>query len=450
MNVGSDDEESGSEASKGESEESDSEGSEGVASGSDSGSDFADAKTSVSAASSTEKTKGPPAKKQKAAPKAKETPAPKAKAKAAPAAKAATPAKKEAAPPKKPSPSREVAAVEAASSEAPSPDAPSPESAAAPAAAPAPAAAAAPAPAPAPAAAPKPKAAVKATPDKTSLAKTEAPKAAKRASPPSSVAASSSAAPKAAAPPKAAAKAAAPAKAAPPKDGVDAVHQYVLDYNAPLNAQMIADRFRGAVSKARRNSPPCAPAPRAPTHHGTPRAQGQADKHLAQLAEAGKIAYKENGKSKIYWADQSGVAELSAQDLQQIDFQCGTLKAERERLAQQVGELQRSLKVQGARKSKAQLLAERSKLEAEVAAAEAELQRQKGPAKAALSTQEAEKVKKLYVMLHKEFRERKRKCIDVIDMLSEQTGDRSAAASKVAAPWPAPQRTTRALRGGAA
>jgi len=400
MNVGSDDEESGSEASKGESEESDSEGSEGVASGSDSGSDFADAKTSVSAASSTENTKGPPAKKQKAAPKAKEAPAPKAKAKAAPAAKAATPAKKEAAPPKKPSPSREVAAVEAASSEAPSPDAPSPEAAAAPAAAPAPAAAAAPAPAPAPAAAPKPKAAVKATPDKTSLAKTEAPKAAKRASPPSSVVASSSAAPKAAAPPKAAAKAAAPAKAAPPKDGVDAVHQYVLDYNAPLNAQMIADRFRGAVSK------------------------GQADKHLAQLAEAGKIAYKENGKSKIYWADQSGVAELSAQDLQQIDFQCGTLKAERERLAQQVGELQRSLKVQGARKSKAQLLAERSKLEAEVAAAEAELQRQKGPAKAALSTQEAEKVKKLYVMLHKEFRERKRKCIDVIDMLSEQTGDR--------------------------
>ena len=186
------------------------------------------------------------------------------------------------------------------------------------------------------------------------------------------------------------------------------------------------------------------------THHGTPRAQGQADKHLAQLADAGKIAFKENGKSKIYWADQSGVAELSAQDIQRLDFQIGTLKSEKQRLAQQVAELQRSLKVQGARKSKAQLLAERGKLEAEVAAAEAELQRQKGPAKAALSTQEAEKVKKLYMMLHKEFRERKRKCVDVIDMLSEQTGDRSAAASTSATPWPAPQRTTQALRGGAA
>ena len=174
---------------------------------------------------------------------------------------------------------------------------------------------------------------------------------------------------------------------------------------------------------------------RAPlVHHGTPRAQGQADKHLAQLAEAGKIASKENGKSKIYWADQSGVAELSAQELQQIDLESNSLKAERERLAQQVAEVQRSLKVQGARKSKAQLLAERSKLEAEVAAAEAELQRRKGPARAALSTQEAEKVKKLYVMLHKEFRERKRKCVDVIDMLCEQTGDRAAAASTPAAP----------------
>ena len=180
-------------------------------------------------------------------------------------------------------------------------------------------------------------------------------------------------------------------------------------------------------------------------HHGTPRAQGQADKHLAQLAEAGKIAFKENGKSKIYWADQSGVAELSAQDLQQINFQSGSLKAERERLAQQVGELQRSLKVQGARKSKAQLLAERSKLEADVAAAEAELQRQKGPAKAALSTHEAEKVKKLYVMLHKEFRERKRKCVDVIDMLCEQTGDRSGAASNVPPPgcWEGPPEAAR-------
>ena len=184
-------------------------------------------------------------------------------------------------------------------------------------------------------------------------------------------------------------------------------------------------------------------------HHGTPRAQGQADKHLAQLAEAGKIASKENGKSKIYWADQSGVAELSAQELQQIDLESNGLKAERERLAQQVAEVQRSLKVQGARKSKAQLLAERSKLEAEVAAAEAELQRRKGPATAALSTQEAEKVKKLYVMLHKEFRERKRKCVDVIDMLCEQTGDRAAAASSPAAPLAAPQRTAPALRGGA-
>ena len=184
--------------------------------------------------------------------------------------------------------------------------------------------------------------------------------------------------------------------------------------------------------------------------HGTPRAQGQADKHLAQLAEAGKIASKENGKSKIYWADQSGVAELSAQELQQIDLESNSLKAERERLAQQVAEGQRSLKVQGARKSKAQLLAERSKLEAEVAAAEAELQRRKGPARAALSTQEAEKVKKLYVMLHKEFRERKRKCVDVIDMLCEQTGDRAAAASTPAAPLAAPQRTAPALRGVAA
>ena len=58
----------------------------------------------------------------------------------------------------------------------------------------------------------------------------------------------------------------------------------------------------------------------------------------------------------------------------------------------------------------------------------------KGPAREALSTQEAEKVKKLYVMLHKEFRERKRKCVDVIDMLCEQTGDRAAAASTPAAP----------------
>ena len=54
----------------------------------------------------------------------------------------------------------------------------------------------------------------------------------------------------------------------------------------------------------------------------------------------------------------------------------------------------------------------------------ATLQQKKAPAGAALSADVAEKVKKQYVMLHKEYRERKRKCMEVVDMLSENMGER--------------------------
>ena len=89
-----------------------------------------------------------------------------------------------------------------------------------------------------------------------------------------------------------------------------------------------------------------------------------------------------------------------------------------------MAELQRTLKAQGARKSKAQLQAEQSKLEADVARAEAEVQQKKAPAGAALSAQEVEKVKKQYVMLHKEYRNRRANVMEVIDSLSENSGDR--------------------------
>ena len=109
---------------------------------------------------------------------------------------------------------------------------------------------------------------------------------------------------------------------------------------------------------------------------------------------------------------------------QELDQQIAAASAEKQRLAQRVGELQRSLKAQGSRKSKAQLQAEQAKLEADVAQAEATLQQKKAPAGAALSADVAEKVKKQYVMLHKEYRERKRKCMEVVDMLSENMGER--------------------------
>ena len=72
--------------------------------------------------------------------------------------------------------------------------------------------------------------------------------------------------------PAAAKAAAGGSKAAKASTGLDVVVDYIIALNAPLNAQMVADKFRGSISK---------PA---------------AEKHLAALAETGQIKMKENGK----------------------------------------------------------------------------------------------------------------------------------------------------------
>jgi len=146
----------------------------------------------------------------------------------------------------------------------------------------------------------------------------------------------------------------------------------------------------------------------------------QAEKHLACLADAGKIKLKENGKSKIYYADQDAIPELSASEMQQLDANIASTRAMKQRLSQQVAELQRTLKTQGARKSKAQLQEQERQLRAEVEKSEAELQSKKAASGgAALSAQQTAEVKKLYMMLHKEFLVRRRKCVDALDRVAE-------------------------------
>ena len=126
--------------------------------------------------------------------------------------------------------------------------------------APAPASAPTPAPAPAPAPAAKPAASA-------GSSKPAAPKAPAASKPAASKPASS--------------KAAAPA--APPASG-DAVLDHLRSTAAPINAQGVADAFRGSLGKS------------------------AAERHLQDLVDAGTVERKEAGKVVLYWASQKDVA----------------------------------------------------------------------------------------------------------------------------------------------
>ena len=151
----------------------------------------------------------------------------------------------------------------------------------------------------------------------------------KQKAPPAPAASSTSAlaTPATTAPVKKAAAAAAPARQGASLTGEDAVLEMIERLNAPVNAQMISDRFRGSLSK------PCA------------------EKHLLALHEAGLIEYKENGKAKIFWANQEHMDVPTEAELQQLDREIEDARAKRQQLDAKLKELQQAARAQKAKRT---------------------------------------------------------------------------------------------------
>ena len=203
-----------------------------------------------------------------------------------------------------------------------------------------------------------------------------------------------------------ASSAAGSASGAAPAKGSDMVLDYVKELNAPLNAQMVADKFRGVVSKA------------------------AAEKHLAALTSAGLICFKENGKSKIYWASQEGLPVASEQELADLGRQIADAREKRAHAAEAVKTAKAELAKMRARPSIADLRREEAALKADLARDEATLkalQAKDGAGGVApLSEAEEARIITQYSSMLKEYKRRRRVCKDALDMICEQVAPRAA------------------------
>jgi len=172
--------------------------------------------------------------------------------------------------------------------------------------------------------------------------------------------------------------------------------------NRPRNAQDVSDHFKGALSKS------------------------QAEKHLEALSEAGSVRMKLNGKAKVFWYNQELVPELSAAEKAKLASDLAAAKAQVARGADELAQLQKSLKAGRARRSLDELTAEALTLRMEVQNEEAALAKRKGAkgdgGAPALTEAEAKKVKADYSRLLKEYKKRRRQCLEIVDQISEGCG----------------------------
>ncbi|EOD15889.1 hypothetical protein EMIHUDRAFT_245451 [Emiliania huxleyi CCMP1516] len=152
-------------------------------------------------------------------------------------------------------------------------------------------------------------------------------------------------------------------------------------YNKPVNAQLVADQFRASMTKP------------------------QAEKALAALAASGDAVLKENGKSKIYSANQQA-AQLKA--------------AERAASGRKsLGELMAQKKTIEARRCGWKGRERVWKKQAEVAALKGADGDQKPLSEKAFS--ESHEAVNAYSKLLKELKKRRRTCLDMVGHVAENT-----------------------------
>ncbi|KAL1530579.1 hypothetical protein AB1Y20_001479 [Prymnesium parvum] len=176
----------------------------------------------------------------------------------------------------------------------------------------------------------------------------------------------------------------------------EAVLLYVNEWNAPLNAQMVADQFKGSLTKA------------------------QAETHLADLLDGGKVRMTEFGKVKAYYPELKDFGPPSAAEMAECDALLSTAKAEQQQLARQIAELQNELKSNSTKLTLPEARKEAATLQAELDREQASLDnlRKAGDGEA-LTKAEEEKVRRDYKRLLKVYKTRRSKCLEITDKICE-------------------------------
>jgi 26S proteasome regulatory subunit (ATPase 3-interacting protein) len=143
-------------------------------------------------------------------------------------------------------------------------------------------------------------------------------------------------------------------------------------------------------------------------------------KILAQLSDQNKIKGKEYGKQKVYVADQSELPSVSVDQLREMDDTIkeltGDVGALREQVKEKTGELQNVTSTLTTEQLKERL----ATLETSIAAKNAKLDTIKSQiGSRVITNQEREQCDKIYESMRKEWRLRRRLCMDALNGITE-------------------------------
>ena len=187
-------------------------------------------------------------------------------------------------------------------------------------------------------------------------------------------------------------------KAAPLPGG--SVFEFLTQLNQPVNAQMVVDHFRSAISKA------------------------AAEKQLLELAASGHVVLKENGKSKIFWLNQEDMDAPSEAELRQLDSDISRVTAEKRTMNERLASLKASVSAHAKMRSLEELRAEEKHLRDSLWKSEAQLSSKQGNSGDVppMSDKESEQVGNFYRKSLKEYKRRRSTCLEILQNLSENLG----------------------------
>lgn len=175
---------------------------------------------------------------------------------------------------------------------------------------------------------------------------------------------------------------------------------YLRQLSAPTNAQMVADHFRGALSKA------------------------EAERRCTELVAQGHVESREAGKVKLFWASQKDVVALSkteettlTRDLADANAQCAAQAADVAKLHGAMKALKAQRSIEAVRE---EVTEARSKAQMAVDRVE-EMRKEHGGGQPMTASEEA-RLRKEYGRMRKLYLERRGRCLEVLANMSEHLG----------------------------
>eukprot|EP01028_Stygiella_incarcerata_P001969 TRINITY_DN1367_c0_g2_i3.p1 TRINITY_DN1367_c0_g2~~TRINITY_DN1367_c0_g2_i3.p1 ORF type:complete len:467 (-),score=236.99 TRINITY_DN1367_c0_g2_i3:212-1612(-) len=194
----------------------------------------------------------------------------------------------------------------------------------------------------------------------------------------------------------------------PESEASSIILEYIKNQNRPFNTQNVHDNLQGSIKK-----PIC-------------------QRVLDRLATHGEITLKEFGKAKVYYADQSKFEEPDAEVLKQMDDEIEGKTSSLKDIQKTMNEMKSRIASLSSSMTTAEMREKIDTSKKKIESMKIKLQRLEGSSELVDPRKKEEVTKKLQ-KYEKEWKKRRRMCLDIVDAVSEGMGKKPSQVKEEAA-----------------